>query len=112
MTRRPQKSTLFPYPTLFRALLLLAGLGLFVELDWGRFPLWLAAVAAGALAFAALGLAIGALTREVRSASLLAFMLALPLRSEEHTSELPSRQYLVWRLLLDKKHVHVPVLPC
>ncbi|MGH2848376.1 MAG: ABC transporter permease [Thermoleophilaceae bacterium] len=60
-------------------LLMLAGLGLFVELDWGRFPLWLAALAAGALAFAALGLAIGALTREVRAASLLAFMLSLPL---------------------------------
>jgi ABC-type multidrug transport system permease subunit len=60
-------------------LLMLAGLGLFVELDWGRFPLWLLAVAAGALAFAALGLAIGVLTREVRAASLLAFMLALPL---------------------------------
>ena len=60
-------------------LLMLAGLGLFVEIDWGRFPLWLAAVLAGALAFAALGLAIGALTREVRAASLLAFMLALPL---------------------------------
>jgi ABC-type transport system involved in cytochrome c biogenesis permease component len=60
-------------------LLMLAGLGLFVELDWGRFPLWLAALAAGALAFAALGLAIGAVTREVRAASLLAFMLSLPL---------------------------------
>jgi ABC-type transport system involved in cytochrome c biogenesis permease component len=60
-------------------LLMLAGLALFVEIDWGRFPLWLAAVIAGALAFAALGLAIGALTREVRAASLLAFMLALPL---------------------------------
>ena len=60
-------------------LLMLVGLGLFVDLDWGRFPLWLAALAAGALAFAALGLAIGALTREVRAASLLAFMLALPL---------------------------------
>src|SRR5215210_6202700 len=60
-------------------LLMLAGLGLFVELDWGRFPLWLAALAAGALAFAALGLAIGAVTREVRSAALLAFMLSLPL---------------------------------
>jgi ABC-type multidrug transport system permease subunit len=60
-------------------LLMLAGLGLFVELDWGRLPLWVAAVAVGALAFAALGLAIGALTREVRAASLLAFMLALPL---------------------------------
>jgi ABC-type transport system involved in cytochrome c biogenesis permease component len=60
-------------------LLMLAGLGLFVEIDWGRFPLWLAAVLAGALAFAALGLAIGALAREVRAASLLAFMLSLPL---------------------------------
>ncbi|HEV2874874.1 MAG TPA: ABC transporter permease [Thermoleophilaceae bacterium] len=60
-------------------LLMLAGLSLFVDVDWGRFPLWLAAVIAGALAFAALGLAIGALTREVRAASLLAFMLSLPL---------------------------------
>jgi ABC-type multidrug transport system permease subunit len=60
-------------------LLMMAGLGLFVELDWGRFPLWLAALGVGALAFAALGLAIGALTRDVRAASLLAFMLCLPL---------------------------------
>jgi ABC-2 type transport system permease protein len=61
------------------SLLMLAGLGLFVELDWDRFPLWLAAVTVGALAFAALGLAIGALTRDVRAASLLAFMICLPL---------------------------------
>jgi ABC-2 type transport system permease protein len=60
-------------------LLMMAGLSLFVELDWDRFPLWLAALAVGALAFAALGLAIGALTRDVRAASLLAFMLCLPL---------------------------------
>jgi ABC-type multidrug transport system permease subunit len=61
------------------SLLMLAGLGLFVELDWGRFPLWLAALATSALAFAGLGLAIGAVAREVRAASLMAFMLALPL---------------------------------
>jgi ABC-type multidrug transport system permease subunit len=61
------------------SLLMLGGLSLFIDLDWGRFPLWVAALAAGALAFAALGLAIGAVTREVRAASLLAFMLALPL---------------------------------
>ena len=61
------------------ALVMLGGLALFVGLDWGRFPLWLAAAAAGAVAFAATGVAIGALTREVRAASLLAFMLALPL---------------------------------
>jgi ABC-2 type transport system permease protein len=60
-------------------LLMLVGLGLFVDLDWGRTQLWVLAVAVGSLAFAAVGLAIGALTREVRAASLLAFMLALPL---------------------------------
>jgi ABC-type multidrug transport system permease subunit len=61
------------------SIVMLAGLALFVDLDWGRFPLWVAGVAAGSLAFAALGLAVGALAREVRAASLLAFMLALPI---------------------------------
>jgi ABC-type transport system involved in cytochrome c biogenesis permease component len=60
-------------------LLMLAVLELFVDLDWGRFYLILAGIAAAALAFAAMGLAIGALTREVRAASLLAFMLSLPI---------------------------------
>ena len=60
-------------------LLMLAGLGLFVDLRWERFPLWVAGVAAGALAFAAMGLAVGALTKEVRAASLLCVMLSLPL---------------------------------
>jgi ABC-type multidrug transport system permease subunit len=61
------------------ALATLLGLSLFVDLDVGRLPLWAAAVALGALAFSALGLAIGALAREVRAASLLAFALALPI---------------------------------
>jgi ABC-2 type transport system permease protein len=61
------------------ALAMLAGLALFIHLSWGRFPLWLAALAAGAIGFAAMGLAIGSLAREVRAASLLAFMLSLPL---------------------------------
>jgi ABC-2 type transport system permease protein len=61
------------------ALAMLAGIGAFVTLDWSRIGLWLAALAAGALAFGALGVAIGALTREVRAASLLAFLLSLPL---------------------------------
>ncbi|MGI9094769.1 MAG: ABC transporter permease [Thermoleophilaceae bacterium] len=60
-------------------LLMLAGLGLFVDLRWERFPLWVAGAAAGALAFAALGLTVGALTKEVRAASLLCVMLSLPL---------------------------------
>jgi len=74
-----EKAALAAACSLVVCLLMLLGLGVFVELDWGRFPLWLAALSAAALAFAALGLAIGAVTREVRAASLLAFMLSLPL---------------------------------
>src|SRR4051794_376669 len=59
--------------------LMLALLELFVDLDWGRVYLWLAGIGAAALAFAAMGIAIGALTRDVRAASLLAFMLSLPI---------------------------------
>jgi ABC-type transport system involved in cytochrome c biogenesis permease component len=61
------------------ALVTLAGIGAFVGLDWSRVGLWLLALAFGALAFAALGVAIGALAREVRAATLLAFLLSLPL---------------------------------
>ncbi|MDQ3719754.1 MAG: ABC transporter permease [Actinomycetota bacterium] len=73
------KAVLAAVCSLVVVLVMLAGLGLFVELDWGRAPLWALAAAFGALGFAALGLAIGALAREVRAASLLAFMLGLPL---------------------------------
>jgi ABC-2 type transport system permease protein len=61
------------------ALLMLAFLTLFVDLDWSRFGLWLVVIAAGGLAFAAMGLALGALAREVQAASLLGFMLSLPI---------------------------------
>jgi ABC-2 type transport system permease protein len=61
------------------AFAMLAGIGAFVSLDWGRVGLWLAALAVASLALSALGVAIGALAREVRAASLLAFMLTLPL---------------------------------
>jgi ABC-type multidrug transport system permease subunit len=61
------------------AFAMLAGIGAFVGLDWGRVGQWVAALAVAALAFAALGVAIGALAREVRAASLLAFLLSLPL---------------------------------
>ncbi|MDP9133854.1 MAG: ABC transporter permease [Actinomycetota bacterium] len=49
-----------------------------LHLDFGRAPLWLAALALGATAFAAMGVAIGGVTREVRSASLAAFVVSLP----------------------------------
>jgi ABC-2 type transport system permease protein len=59
-------------------LLMLAGLSLFVDIDWGRFPLIAVAIVAGGAGFAAVGAAIGAAAREVRASSLLAFMLSLP----------------------------------
>jgi ABC-type transport system involved in cytochrome c biogenesis permease component len=61
------------------SLVMLCGIGIFVHLDWGRFALWLAALAGGALGFGALGVAVGALARDVRAASLLAFLLTLPI---------------------------------
>ena len=61
------------------AFAMLAGIGAFVALDWSRVGLWLLALAVGAVALSALGVAIGALAREVRAASLLAFLTTLPL---------------------------------
>src|SRR3712207_8460496 len=101
MIRRPPRSTLFPYTTLFlsgpawvptRALgrtVLLTGLLLVLGVALGRVDLVLLA------APFAIGAALG-LRRMPRSAPEV-------LRSEEHTSELQSRQYLVCRLLLEKK---------
>jgi hypothetical protein len=60
-------------------LLMLAGLEVFVSLQWQRIGLWLVAILAGGAAFAATGAALGAATREVRAASLLAFMVSLPI---------------------------------
>jgi hypothetical protein len=61
------------------SLAMLAGIGAFVALDWSRVGLWLGALALASLAFGALGVAIGVLARELRAASLLAFLLSLPL---------------------------------
>jgi ABC-2 type transport system permease protein len=61
------------------AVLMMAGVSLFVTLDWSHFPLWLLALAVGAVAFGAMGVAIGGVTREVRAASLMAFGLSLPI---------------------------------
>jgi ABC-type multidrug transport system permease subunit len=60
-------------------LLMLFGLAAFVGLDWSRVPAWLAALAGGAIGFAAMGVAIGGLAREVRAATLLAILLSLPI---------------------------------
>src|SRR3712207_7574444 len=97
MIRRPPRSTLFPYTTLFRSVRGAHGhggercgdkpLGVHVSASWGI----------SASASAALGSAWAA----------AAMRSAVCRRSEEHTSELQSRQYLVCRLLLGKKK-HLP----
>src|SRR3712207_8140426 len=84
MIRRPPRSTLFPYTTLFRS----EALALARDLGDLR-----------TVAFASEVMASNALDAgdDDRAAALIAE------RSEEHTSELQSRQYLVCRLLLEKK---------
>src|SRR3712207_7413198 len=93
MIRRPPRSTLFPYTTLFRspgrqhlpgqALVLARPLGPRVERSLARLVL------------------CRPQRRKHTSTS-------QPTRSEEHTSELQSRQYLVCRLLLEKKKTPSP----
>src|SRR5947209_15369448 len=81
MIRRPPRSTLFPYTTLFRSPV---GRDLVKTLE-------LAALAH-----------LPQLVRAERPQD-VAPHAHVPHRSEEHTSELQSRQYLVCRLLLEKK---------
>src|SRR3712207_8413156 len=92
MIRRPPRSTLFPYTTLFRSRL--------------------AHVVGGErVRVVGVGLRQGLLALtfdEVEAAhpgdvERLVYLRELRVRSEEHTSELQSRQYLVCRLLLEKK---------
>jgi ABC-type transport system involved in cytochrome c biogenesis permease component len=60
------------------ALLMLLVVATFVAVEWDRFHLWVLAALAGAAACAAMGTLLGALAREVQTASLLAFTLLLP----------------------------------
>src|SRR5258707_11653391 len=91
MIRRPPRSTLFPYTTLFRSLLDPAG----IDVAHSR----KLAEKHGIRLTCSLGLPANA-TLPDHPAAAEAF---LKKRSEEHTSELQSRQYLVCRLLLEKK---------
>src|SRR3712207_8107675 len=92
MIRRPPRSTLFPYTTLFRSRHrhVLGRLYQPVEVLWGEIE-----IHEGLDGFIVLE-RVGAHVDEERSGEQV-------LRSEEHTSELQSRQYLVCRLLLEKK---------
>src|SRR5258707_2865584 len=102
MIRRPPRSTLFPYTTLFRSL------GLRLAHAWYR--------------RASMGIARGHCLRSRRRVfaaepnrghGIAEIGSAANTRSEEHTSELQSRQYLVCRLLLAKKqnYAHVSTRP-
>src|SRR3712207_7817305 len=81
MIRRPPRSTLFPYTTLFRSHVRLPP-GVIGDPPSPKIPL---RVANGT------------------SEPLQVRLIQVDYRSEEHTSELQSRQYLVCRLLLEKK---------
>src|SRR3712207_8221664 len=80
MIRRPPRSTLFPYTTLFRSFFAREDL----RVRTHTYPC---------------GYSYGRPDRHLRTGA----HGTVPLRSEEHTSELQSRQYLVCRLLLEKK---------
>ncbi len=60
-------------------LLMAVFVSLFIHLDWARFGLWVVALALGSVAFGAMGVAIGAIAREVSAASLMAFLVSLPI---------------------------------
>src|SRR3712207_8782454 len=98
MIRRPPRSTLFPYTTLFRSSLKVLALVLVVSLV----AAWLLHV--GVEKPCERLLRGGSTRRSLSAADRRSSPLTgSPRRSEEHTSELQSRQYLVCRLLLEKK---------
>src|SRR3712207_7792253 len=93
MIRRPPRSTLFPYTTLFRSqcCLFLS----MCEEDWPS-----ANICCRSFSFC-----LRKIVAELTSVPVFLYFMwdATTTRSEEHTSELQSRQYLVCRLLLEKK---------
>src|SRR3712207_8024015 len=96
MIRRPPRSTLFPYTTLFRSEGELDGLG--DALDGQVTDDGPVGTVGADLGGAEGHVGVIAHVEEVGGAD-----VRVALRSEEHTSELQSRQYLVCRLLLEKK---------
>src|SRR3712207_8703785 len=92
MIRRPPRSTLFPYTTLFRSVLVSSGAEAVVYV--------ISTILAGIATEGGNALVISLSTRYNPGV----------LRSEEHTSELQSRQYLVCRLLLEKKEIAIALV--
>src|SRR3712207_7186999 len=94
MIRRPPRSTLFPYTTRFRSVVVISGDAL-TDID-----------------------VKGLLERHHSAGGIATLTVKKVLdtreygRSEEHTSELQSRQYLACRLLLEKKRTDLPLSGC
>src|SRR3712207_7146357 len=99
MIRRPPRSTLFPYTTLFRSREVVQLYASRPDSGIERPVRWLAGFA---VVDAGPGESVTA--DVVVAARSLQHWDAVARRSEEHTSELQSRQYLVCRLLLEKKN--------
>src|SRR3712207_7493222 len=101
MIRRPPRSTLFPYTTLFRSLRADCRRAAHGRVDVQPDAVAIADVGDGRDRVEGVrrGRAHGGADEEGAPAGGEVF-----LRSEEHTSELQSRQYLVCRLLLEKKN--------
>src|SRR3712207_8520165 len=101
MIRRPPRSTLFPYTTLFRSNFGMPDIGLTID---------------ALLALQATGTAPVTATTVTDAVAANAATFSFSEldydedRSEEHTSELQSRQYLVCRLLLEKKKYNIHLL--
>src|SRR5436189_3363145 len=90
MIRRPPRSTLFPYTTLFRS-------GQVIVCCPGRNFVTLKLVTEDGV------YGLGDATLNGRELAVASYLTDHVLRSEEHTSELQSPMYLVCRLLLEKK---------
>src|SRR5256885_9900778 len=102
MIRRPPRSTLFPYTTLFRSKRLSGSIASVTPLSAARFPACFSPLTARSHSF----FFWSAVTwRRLPTAEYIGPARVLqPDRSEEHTSELQSPCNLVCRLLLEKKH--------
>src|SRR3712207_9021472 len=95
MIRRPPRSTLFPYTTLFRSWASALRNADVVNDRRSAFDIM--------FALRPEGVSIGVPLRHAAWNTAVSAGALKLLRSEEHTSELQSRQYLVCRLLLEKK---------
>src|SRR2546425_5803682 len=98
MIRRPPRSTLFPYTTLFRSGQFVPPPGLLKLVSRARRPGY-----NGFVVQVPLQVGRQSVGRLVAARAIL--LQALHHRSEEHTSELQSLAYLVCRLLLEKKKI-------